>query len=135
MALGGRGPVAGLAEWEMALELAGRDGTCDRRPPTQKAGALAALLDSGAWDRLAWGDDLLAVPEGRLDPRSSSRARGPTHVLLARGRRADVVDPDELVGLAERIQEPTRSRRRWCGGRRRARRRRRRLPRRDGSRR
>jgi class 3 adenylate cyclase/tetratricopeptide (TPR) repeat protein len=100
------GPAAGLAEWEMALELAERRNVRSQASYT-KAGALAALLDSGAWDRaLAWGDDLLAVPEGRLDPAVVVAAHAVrTHVLLARGRRADVVDPDELVGLAERIQE------------------------------
>ncbi|HET9724683.1 MAG TPA: adenylate/guanylate cyclase domain-containing protein [Actinomycetota bacterium] len=100
------GPAAGLAEWEMALELAERRNVRSQASYT-KAGALSALFDAGAWDRvLAWSDDLLAVPEGWLDPAVIVAANAVrTHVLLARGRRDLVVDPDELVGVAERIQE------------------------------
>jgi class 3 adenylate cyclase len=100
------GPAAGLAEWEMALELAERRNVRSQASYT-KAGALAALLDAGQWDRvLEWSDDLLSVPEGRLDPAVIVAAIAVrTHVLLARGRRDQVLDGDELVEAAERIQE------------------------------
>lgn len=101
-----QGPAAGLAEWEQALELAERRNVHSQGVYT-KAAALWALLEAGEWDRvLAWSDDLLALPPGRLDPAVSVIAKVTrAHVLLARGRRSEVVDPDELVRVAERTQE------------------------------
>ncbi len=100
------GPAAGLAEWETALELAERRNVQSQGMYT-KGAALWVLLEVGEWDRLlAWSDDLLALPPGRLDPAVSVIARATrAHVLLARGRRSEVVDPDELVRDAERTQE------------------------------
>jgi class 3 adenylate cyclase/tetratricopeptide (TPR) repeat protein len=100
------GPAAGLAEWETALELAERMNVRSQATYT-KGAALWVLLEVGEWDRvLAWSDDLLALPPGRLDPAVSVIARATrAHVLLARGRRSEVVDPDELVRDAERTQE------------------------------
>ncbi len=100
------GPAAGLAEWEMALELAERRNVRSQGTYT-KGAALWALLEGGDWDRvLAWSDDLLALPPGRLDPAVSVNARAArAHVLLARGRRSEVADPKELVRDAERTQE------------------------------
>jgi hypothetical protein len=62
-------------------------------------------LELGEWDRvLAWSDDLLGLPEERLDPAVSVVARAArAHVLLARGRRSDVVDPEAIVRDAERL--------------------------------
>jgi tetratricopeptide (TPR) repeat protein len=100
------GPAAGFYEWEMALELAERRNVLSQGAYT-KASALWVLLELGEWDRLlAWSDDLLALPPGRLDPAVSVTARAArAHVLLARGRRSEVPDPDELVRDAERTQE------------------------------
>jgi class 3 adenylate cyclase/tetratricopeptide (TPR) repeat protein len=100
------GPAAGLEEWERALELAERRNM-HSQAEYAKASALWALLESGRWDRvLEWSNDLLAQPPARLDPAISVIARVTrAHVLLARGRRAEVGDPDELVSLAERIRE------------------------------
>ncbi len=100
------GPAAGLAEWEMALELAERRNMQSLAAYT-KAAALWVLLEAGQWDRvLEWSAELLALPPGRLDAVVSVVAEVTrSHVLLARGRRAEVVDPAELVRLAERIQE------------------------------
>ncbi|MGZ8611288.1 MAG: AAA family ATPase [Actinomycetota bacterium] len=100
------GPAAGLAEWETALELAERMNVRSAGTYT-KGAALWALLEVGEWDRvLEWSDDLLALPPGRLDPAISVIARAVrTHVLLARGRRSEVSDPDEIVRDAERTQE------------------------------
>ena len=100
------GPAAGLAEWERAIELAERRNVLSQAQYA-KAAALWALLEAGEWERvLAWSDELLVVPRDRVDPvvvlvAEVTRA----HVLLARGRRPEVADPDELVGVAERIQE------------------------------
>lgn len=101
-----QGPAAGLAEWEQALELAERRNVHSQGVYT-KAASLWPLLEAGEWDRvLAWSDDLLAVPPGRLDPAVSVIAKVTrAHVLLARGRRSEVVDPDELVLVAERTEE------------------------------
>ena len=100
------GTAAGLAEWEMALDLAERRNVRSQATYT-KAGALSALFDQGDWDRvLEWSEELLAAPTGLVDPAVAVAATVMRwHVLLARGRREDVVDPDELVELAERIQE------------------------------
>jgi class 3 adenylate cyclase/tetratricopeptide (TPR) repeat protein len=100
------GPAAGLAEWETALELAERRNLRSQGTYT-KGSALWVLLEGGDWDRvLAWSDDLLALPPGRLDPAVSVTARtARAHVLLARGRRSEVGDPEELVRDAERTQE------------------------------
>ena len=100
------GPVAGLAEWETALELAERRNVQSQGMYT-KGAALWALLEVGEWDRvLEWSDDLFGLPPGRLDPAISAIARAVrAHVLLARGRRSEVADPDELVRDAERTQE------------------------------
>jgi hypothetical protein len=55
---------------------------------------------------LQWSAELLALPPGRLDPAISVIAHVTrAHVLLAQGRRSEVADADELVSLAERIQE------------------------------
>jgi len=101
-----QGPAAGLAEWEQALELAERRNVHSQGAYT-KAAALWPLLEAGEWDRvLAWSDDLLALPTGRLDPAVSIIAKVTrAHVLLARGRRSDVADADELVLVAEGTQE------------------------------
>jgi tetratricopeptide (TPR) repeat protein len=101
-----QGPAAGLAEWEQALELAERRNVHSQGMYT-KAAALWPLLEAGEWDRvLAWSDDLLGVPLGRLDPAVSVIAKVTrAHVLLARGRRSEAADPDELVLVAERTQE------------------------------
>jgi class 3 adenylate cyclase/tetratricopeptide (TPR) repeat protein len=101
-----QGPAAGLAEWEQALDLAERRNVHSQGVYT-KAAALWPLLEAGEWDRvLAWSDDLLAVPPGRLDPAVSVIAKVTrAHVLLARGGRSEVTDPDELVLVAERTQE------------------------------
>lgn len=100
------GPTAGLAEWEMALELAEHRNVHSQAVYT-KGAALWALLEAGEWDRvLEWSDDLLALPPGRLDPAvwvTSMVTRA--HVLLARGRRSEVIDPSELVEVAERVEE------------------------------
>jgi class 3 adenylate cyclase/tetratricopeptide (TPR) repeat protein len=100
------GPTAGLAEWEMALELAERRNVRSQATYA-KGGALSALLDAGEWDRaLEWSSGLLALPAQRLDPAVSVTAHVTrTHVLLARGRRAAVVGADELLELAEGTQE------------------------------
>lgn len=100
------GPAAGLAEWEMALELAERRNVRSQGTYT-KGAALWVLLELGEWDRLlAWSDDLLALPPGHLDPAVSVIARATrAHVLLARSRRTQVVDPEELVRDAERTEE------------------------------
>ncbi|HEX5951115.1 MAG TPA: adenylate/guanylate cyclase domain-containing protein [Actinomycetota bacterium] len=100
------GTAAGLAEWEMALDLAERRNVRSQATYT-KAGALSALFDEGDWDRvLEWSEELLAAPAGLVDPAVAVAANVMrSHVLVARGRREDVVDPDELVELAERIQE------------------------------
>jgi class 3 adenylate cyclase/tetratricopeptide (TPR) repeat protein len=100
------GPATGLAEWETALELAERMNARSAGTYT-KGAALWVLLEVGEWDRvLEWSDDLLALPPGRLDPAISVIARAVrAHVLLARGRRPEVADPDELVRDAERTQE------------------------------
>ena len=100
------GPAAGLAEWERALELAEHRNVHSQAIYT-KGAALWALLEAGEWDRLlAWSDDLLALPPGRLDPAVWVTAMVTrAHVLLARGRRSDVVDPIELLDVAERTQE------------------------------
>jgi class 3 adenylate cyclase/tetratricopeptide (TPR) repeat protein len=100
------GPAAGLAEWERALELAERRNAYSQAEYA-KAAALWALLESGQWDRvLEWSAELLALPPGRLDPAISVIAHVTrAHVLLARGRRSEVADADELASLAERIQE------------------------------
>jgi class 3 adenylate cyclase/tetratricopeptide (TPR) repeat protein len=100
------GPAAGLAEWESALALAERRNQ-HSQATYAKGGTLAALLDVGEWDRvLERSAELLALPPRRLDPAVSvtailTRAR----VLLARGRRSEVIEPDELVRAAERLQE------------------------------
>jgi len=100
------GPAAGLAEWERALELAERHNVRSQAMYT-KAAAQWALLEAGRWDRvLAWSDELLSLPPGRLDPAVSVVARVTRdHVLLARGRRGDVGAPAELLSLAERTDE------------------------------
>jgi tetratricopeptide (TPR) repeat protein len=100
------GPAAGLHEWEMGLELAERRNVQSQGTYT-KGAALWVLLELGEWDRLlAWSDDLLALPPGRLDPAVSVTARSTrAHVLLARGRRSKVADPEELVRDARRTQE------------------------------
>jgi class 3 adenylate cyclase len=100
------GPRAGLAEWESALELAERRGIHSQGMYT-KGGALAALLDAGEWDRvLEWSEQLLAMPPGQLDTSVAVNAHvARTHVLLARGRRREVIGADALVELAERTQE------------------------------
>jgi class 3 adenylate cyclase/tetratricopeptide (TPR) repeat protein len=100
------GPAAGLAEWEMALELAERMNVRSQATYT-KGAALSVLLELGEWDRvLAWSDDLLALPPGRVDPVVSVMARATrTHMLLARGRRSEVADAHELVRDAERTEE------------------------------
>lgn len=100
------GPRAGLAEWEMALELAERRGIRSQGMYT-KGGALAALLDAGEWDRLLeWSSELLAMPAGQLDPSVAVNAHvARTHVLLARDQRSGLMEADELVALAERTQE------------------------------
>jgi class 3 adenylate cyclase/tetratricopeptide (TPR) repeat protein len=100
------GPAAGLAEWERALELAEHRNVHSQAIYT-KGAALWALLEAGEWDRvLAWSDDLLALSPGRLDPAVWVTAMVTrAHVLLARGRRSDVVDPTELLDVAERTQE------------------------------
>ena len=100
------GPAAGLAEWEVALELAEHRNVHSLATYT-KGAALWALLEAGEWDRLlALSDDLLALPPGRLDPAVWVTAMVTrAHVLLARGQRSDVVDPTQLVDAAERVQE------------------------------
>jgi class 3 adenylate cyclase/tetratricopeptide (TPR) repeat protein len=100
------GPAAGLAEWERALELAERMNARSSGTYT-KGAALWPLLEVGEWDRvLAWSDDLLVLAPGHLDPAISVIARAVrAHVLLARGRRSEVADPDELVRDAERTHE------------------------------
>jgi len=100
------GPAAGLAEWEPALELAERRNVHSQAMYT-KGAALWALLEAGGWDRvLAWSDDLLSSPPGRLDLAISVIARVTrAHVLLARGRRGDVGDATELLSVAERTDE------------------------------
>ncbi|HEU4529192.1 MAG TPA: adenylate/guanylate cyclase domain-containing protein [Actinomycetota bacterium] len=100
------GTASGLAEWETALDLAERRNVQSQATYT-KAGALSALFDQGDWDRvLEWSEELLAAPTGLVDPAVAVAANVMrSHVLLTRGRREDVVDPDELVELAERIQE------------------------------
>jgi tetratricopeptide (TPR) repeat protein len=100
------GPAAGLAEWEMGLELAERRNVRSLGTYT-KGAALWVLLELGEWDRVVgWSDDLLALPPGLLDPAVSVAARATrAHVLLARGRRSQVPDPEELVRDAERTEE------------------------------
>jgi class 3 adenylate cyclase len=100
------GPAAGLEEWETALELAERRNVHSQAIYT-KAAALWGLLEAGEWDRvLEWSAELLALPAEGLDPAVSVIARVTrAHVLLARGRRSEVVDAGELVALAERIEE------------------------------
>ncbi len=100
------GPAAGLAEWEPALELAERHHVLSQAMYT-KGAALWGLYEAGTWDRvLAWSDDLLSLPPGRLDPAVAVIARVTrAHVLLARGRRSEVGDPGELLELAERTDE------------------------------
>jgi tetratricopeptide (TPR) repeat protein len=100
------GPAAGLVEWDTALELAERMNARSAGTYT-KGAALRPLLEVGEWDRvLAWSDDLLALPPGRIDPAISVIAQAVrTHVLLPRGRRSEVIDPVELVRDAKRTQE------------------------------
>lgn len=100
------GPRVGLAEWETALELAERRNV-HSQATYAKGAALWVLLEAGAWDRvLGWSDDLLSLPEGRVDPAVTIVARVVRgHVLLARGRRAEVGDPADLLSLTERTQE------------------------------
>jgi class 3 adenylate cyclase/tetratricopeptide (TPR) repeat protein len=100
------GPAAGIAEWEAAIDLAERRNVRSQATYA-KGGALWALLEAGEWDRvLEWSAELLALPSDRLDPVVSIVAQASrAHVLLGRGRRSEVADPDELVTLAERVQE------------------------------
>jgi tetratricopeptide (TPR) repeat protein len=100
------GPAAGLQEWERALELAERRNV-HSAAEYAKASALWALLESGRWDLvLEWSGDLLALPPARLDPAISVIARVTrAHVLLARGERSEMADPNELISLADRIEE------------------------------
>ncbi len=100
------GPAAGLAEWEMALELAEHRNVHSQAMYT-KGAALWVLLEAGEWDRLlAWSDELLALPPGRLDPAVWVTAQATrAHVFLARGQHSAVVDPDALLEVAERTQE------------------------------
>jgi len=100
------GPAAGLAEWERALELAEHRNVHSQAMYT-KGAALWVLLEAGQWDRLlAWSDELLALPPGRLDPAVWVIAQVTrAHVFLARGQRSEVVDPAELLEVAERTQE------------------------------
>jgi ATP/maltotriose-dependent transcriptional regulator MalT len=100
------GPEAGLAEWERALELAERRNVRSQATYT-KGSALWALLELGEWDRvLAWSEDLLGLPVGRLDPAVEVIARvARSHVALARGRRDEVDDPRAVLALAERTEE------------------------------
>jgi len=100
------GPAAGLAEWELALDLAERRNIRSQALYA-KGASLWALLETGEWDRaLEWSAELLALPPARLDPAVlviAAAAR--THILLARGRRSEVGDADESVRVAERTQE------------------------------
>ncbi len=100
------GPRAGLAEWDLALELAERRNVRSQGTYT-KGGALPALLDAGEWDRvLEWSSELLATPTGQLDLSIAVIAHvARTHVLLARGQRSGVMEANELVEIAERTQE------------------------------
>jgi class 3 adenylate cyclase/tetratricopeptide (TPR) repeat protein len=101
-----QGPAAGLAEWEAALELADRRNVRSQAMYS-KGAALSVLNELGEWDRvLAWSGDLLATPEGRLDPAVEVVAQtNRAHVLIARGRLDEVVDPRALLEAADRTQE------------------------------
>jgi tetratricopeptide (TPR) repeat protein len=100
------GPEAGFSEWAQALELAERRNVSSQAMYS-KGAALWVLYEMGELDRvLEWSGDLLALPSGRLDPAIEVVAHVVrTHVLLERGRRADVTDPGDLVALAERTHE------------------------------
>jgi class 3 adenylate cyclase/tetratricopeptide (TPR) repeat protein len=101
-----QGAAAGLAEFEAALELAERRNV-QSHATYSKASALSALSEMGEWDRvLEWSADLLALPEGRLDPAIAVVAHvNRAHILIARGRLDEVIDPDQLVDMADRTQE------------------------------
>lgn len=100
------GPAAGLAQWEAALELADRRNIRSQAMYA-KAGALEALVQSGDWDRaLAWADELVSMPEELIDVAVFVRAHASrTHVLLARGRRDEVVPIDDLLQRARQVEE------------------------------
>jgi class 3 adenylate cyclase/tetratricopeptide (TPR) repeat protein len=100
------GPEAGFSEWAQALELAERRNVSSQAMYS-KAAALWVLYEMGDLDRvLEWSGELLALPRGGLDPAVEVVAHVVrTHVLLDQGRRADVIDPRELVALAERSHE------------------------------
>jgi class 3 adenylate cyclase/tetratricopeptide (TPR) repeat protein len=100
------GAAAGFAEWEKALELAERRNIRSQAMYS-KAAALWVLFEMGKWDRvLAWSQELLSLPPGRIDPAVEANATiVRTHVLLRQGRRSEAVDPDALVELADRTHE------------------------------
>jgi hypothetical protein len=99
-------PEAGFAEWERALELAERRNIRSQGMYS-KAAALWVLYEMGDVDRvLEWSADLLAIPPDRIDPAVRAIATiVRTHVLLDQGRRPEVIDPEELVAMAERTNE------------------------------
>jgi tetratricopeptide (TPR) repeat protein len=101
-----QGAAAGLAEFEAALELSERRNVRSQAMYS-KAAALSALSEMGEWDRvIEWSGDLLSLPEGRLDPAIAVVAHvNRAQVLIARGRLDEVIDPDELLEMADRTQE------------------------------
>jgi class 3 adenylate cyclase/tetratricopeptide (TPR) repeat protein len=100
------GPRAALEEFEEGLELSTRRGLTNLVQWT-KTHALDAIRELGDWDlALALCDELLSVPEDRLDPLLRVRAHATrAAILLARGRWDPDVDADEVLAVARRLEE------------------------------
>lgn len=101
-----RGPAEGTRHYQRAIDVGERHGVVSQHL-WSVAGSTGPLFDSGEWDlALSRSEELLARDPASIDPALRVAARVVVaRISSLRGRPHEAGDPQELVDLAEPLEE------------------------------